>query len=106
MGLLKAGVLHARALHEDRNPWHCASQLVFVLLLSHSSILQVSDWGMRPLTTEQKQYASSDAHVLTALADKILSASGQVQIFTRSIVKQSTCLDRADHLEQKLAAFL
>ncbi len=42
-------------------------------------MVQVSDWGARPLSEEQKQYAGSDAHVLTALADKILSASGQVR---------------------------
>ena len=42
------------------------------------SSLQVSDWGVRPLTEEQRQYAGADAHVLTALADAVLSANGQV----------------------------
>lgn len=48
---------------------------------------QCSDWGVRPLSTEQLRYAAADAHVLTAIFDRCLAvrpalgAPGRLQQF-------------------------
>jgi len=49
------------------------SGIIFGLPVNKSC--QCSDWGIRPLTSEQMHYAALDAYILTRLFDALLSSS-------------------------------